>query len=84
MKKRRPYTLISERLSHDTIDAAQRLLDDAKRGNVIGLAYCVMYRAREYAVEAAGEAYENPTFALGMAQVLARVLTDRAMGEWER
>lgn len=78
--RRRPFSPITEVVSHDTVDALRRLLDDAERGEVIGLAYAVMYKRRTYMVDAAGEAYRNPTFALGMTHVLSSVLERRALG----
>lgn len=65
-----PFSLAQRHLSHDTIEALEQLLDEAKRGRVIGLAYVAMYKRREYVTDAAGEAYRNPTFSRGMVAAL--------------
>lgn len=66
----RPFTLVQETISHDTIEALRVLLKDAERGEIIGVAFAVMYKGRDYIVNAAGEAYRSPTFARGMVKAL--------------
>lgn len=67
-----PFVLAQDTISHDTVEALQTLLDEAKKGNLIGIAFAAMYTkpTRRYATEAAGEADRNPTFALGTVIVL--------------
>jgi hypothetical protein len=65
-----PFTLMPDRISHDSVEALETLLSEAKRGDLIGLTFTAMYRKRNYVVNAAGEAHRNPTFALGMVEVL--------------
>jgi hypothetical protein len=50
--------------------AWSRLLEQAKSGEVIGLAFAAMYRRRRYTVSTCGEASRNPTFARGMIAAL--------------
>lgn len=66
----RPFSLAPDSLSHDTIEALRMLLKDAEKGEVIGLAFAVMYRGRDYIVNTAGEAHRSPTFTRGMVQAL--------------
>lgn len=66
----RPFTLAPDSISHDTIEALKVLLEDAKKGEVIGLAFAVMYKGRDYIVNTAGEAHRSPTFTRGMVQAL--------------
>lgn len=66
----RPFSLAPDSLSHDTIEALRVLLKDAEKGEVIGLAFAVMYRGRDYIVNTAGEAHRSPTFTRGMVQAL--------------
>lgn len=61
-----PYRLAPDALSHDTVDALEQLLDEARRGHVIGVAFAAMYKQRRYITNTAGEAHRNPTFARGM------------------
>ncbi|SEN72147.1 hypothetical protein SAMN05216404_106187 [Nitrosospira multiformis] len=66
----RPFSLAPDSISHDTIEALRALLKDAEKGEVIGLAFAVMYKGRDYIVNTAGEAHRSPTFARGMVQAL--------------
>jgi hypothetical protein len=73
----KPYQLIPDRVSTDTVECLQLLLKRAKRGEIIGLAYCAMLKQREYIVNTAGVAHESPTFARGMVAALDDSLSNR-------
>lgn len=73
----KPYTLIPDRVSTDTVECLQLLLKRARRGEVIGIAYCAMLKQREYIVNTAGVAHESPTFARGMVAALDDSLSNR-------
>jgi hypothetical protein len=66
----RPFTLVPDSISHDTIEALKALLRDAEKGEIIGLAFAVMYKGRDYIVNTAGEAHRSPTFTRGMVPAL--------------
>lgn len=72
-----PYILIPDTVSTDTVECLQLLLKRAKRGEVIGLAYCAMLKQRAYIVNTAGTAHESPTFARGMVAALDDSLSNR-------
>lgn len=74
---KRPFTLIPDAVSTDTVECLQLLLRRARRGEVIGLAYCAMLKQRAYIVNTAGAAHESPTFARGMVAALDDSLSDR-------
>ena len=74
---KQPFTLIADTVSTDTIECLQLLLRRAKRGEVIGLAYCAMLKQRSYIVNTAGVAHESPTFARGMVAALDDSLSNR-------
>ncbi len=76
-----PLRLAPPAISLDTVDCLRQLLDEALRGELVGLAFAAMYRGQKYCVEAAGEAHLNPTFAAGMAASLRDLLARRARGE---
>jgi hypothetical protein len=76
----RPFGLVEEAISHDTIEALRELLKSAERGEVIGIAFAVMYKGRDYIVNTAGEAYRSPTFTRGMVQALDDHLMQRVHG----
>lgn len=66
MSRRRVYQLVPARMSEDTVEALEALLHRARSGQLIGLAYVVMYKGRTYTAGAAGECRRNPTFTRGM------------------
>lgn len=74
----KPFTLVNETVSHDTIEALEFLLQEAKSGELIGLAYGAMLRRRTCIVDTAGEAYRNPLFALGVVCLLSDDVAQRA------
>lgn len=78
----KPFTLAtSASISHETVAALEHLLAQAKSGDLIGIAFGAMLKQRTYLVDTAGEAYNNPLFALGVAHMLCDELTARARGE---
>ncbi len=78
---KRPFTLLEDALSRDTVTALEQLLDGARRGEVIGIAFAAMLRQRAYITNVAGEAYRNPTFARGMVGALEDSLGVRMRGQ---
>lgn len=74
----KPFTLLNETVSHDTIEALEFLLREAKSGELIGLAYGAMLKRRACIVDTAGEAYRNPLFALGVVCLLSDDVAQRA------
>lgn len=64
------FHLVGDAISDDVVEALEELLAQAKRGQVIGLAYAAMYKRRHYVVNTAGECRKNPTFTRGMVRAL--------------
>lgn len=89
VRRRRPtkraapvLTLVPNIPCMDTVECLRDLLGQALRGEIVGLAFAAQYRGgRKYCVEAAGQAFLNPTFAAGMAASLRDLLARRARGE---
>lgn len=77
---KRPFALIPDVVSTDTVECLQLLLQRAQAGEVIGLAFCAMLKRRAYIVNTAGEAHRNPTFARGMVAALDDELGQRTRG----
>ncbi len=71
-----PFALIPDNVSTDTVECLRLLLQRAKSGEVIGLAYCAMLKQRAYIVNTAGVAHESPTFARGMVAALDDQLSE--------
>lgn len=64
------FQLVPERTPPDVAELLEELCEQAKRGDLIGIAFCAMYRRREYVVDTAGECRRNPTFTRGMVRAL--------------
>jgi hypothetical protein len=77
---RQPYILVPDTVSHDTVECLKTLLAQAKRGELIGLAYAGMLKRKGYIVNTAGEAYDSPTFSRGMIAALDDQLSQRIRG----
>ena len=75
-----PFTLSHIHPPDDVIEALEYLLDEARKGHLIGIAYGAMFRRRHYIVETAGEAHRNPLFALGVIDILEDELRARVRG----
>jgi hypothetical protein len=74
---KKPFTLVPDTVSTDTMECLQLLLARARKGEVIGLAYCAMLKSRAYIVNTAGVAHESPTFARGMVATLDDSLSNK-------
>lgn len=79
--RRPPFALIADTVSNDTIEALETMLEDAKRGKIIGIAFGVMLKNRRFYVNTAGEAHRNPGFSLQMTRMLDDQLVTRVRGE---
>ena len=75
-----PFILVPDLVSNDTVEALEMLLSEARRGEVIGIAFAAMLKRRSYIVNTAGEAHRNPTFARGMVAALDDQLGGRIRG----
>lgn len=71
-----PFILSAESISHDTLRSTEILLNQIRKGDIIGVAWVAMCKRREYITNVAGEAYRNPTFTRGMVAALDDELRD--------
>lgn len=72
-----PFSLVPDSISTDTVECLQLLLMRARKGEVIGIAFCAMLKQRAYIVNTAGVAHDSPTFARGMVAALDDSLSQR-------
>lgn len=72
-----PFTLAGDEISHDTVEALEQLLEMARKGEAIGIAFGVMLKRRIFYVNTAGEAHRNPGFSLIMTRMLDDQLVAR-------
>lgn len=75
-----PFILVPDALSSDTVECLEQLLEQAKRGQVIGLGFVAMLKKRGYIVNTTGEAHRNPTWSRGMLRALDDKLGQRITG----
>lgn len=75
-----PFYLVPDLVSHDVVQCLEVLLSEARRGEVIGLAFAAMLKRRAFIVNSAGEAHRNPTFTRGMVAALDDQLSQRVAG----
>ena len=73
------FQLSHKQISTDTVNALTQLLEEARAGDLIGVALVAMYKHREFTTATAGEAHRSPTFARGMVAHL-----DDTLGEISR
>lgn len=65
-----PFHLVRTHTSADTVIALSELLRQAKESQIIGVAFAALYKQKEYAVNATGEARRSPTFTRGAVLAL--------------
>lgn len=75
-----PFVLIPDLVSHDTVECLETLLEHARRGDVIGVAFAAALKRRAYITNAAGECHRNPTWARGLVAALDDQLAGRVRG----
>lgn len=80
MKRQPPFILVPDNVSHDVVECLETLLEQARSGKLIGLAYAGVLKRRGYIVNTAGEAYHSPTFSRGMIAALDDQLAARVRG----
>lgn len=59
------YQLVRDLVSRETITALEQMLDGARSGAVIGIAFVLLLKKRRYLVNCAGEAARDPTLTRG-------------------
>lgn len=79
-----PYQLVHDPISTDTVQALEQILESAKRGDVIGVAFALFLKRRKFMVDCAGEACDNPALARGAIAVLDDHLGDMIRGRTDR
>lgn len=78
---KRPFQLVKDTLSADTVECLRQLLTQAEKGDLLGLAFGGILRRRGYIVNSCGELRRNPTFARGVIAALDDELGQRARGD---
>ena len=75
---RRPFYLVEQSISHDTVEATRILYEQATDAKMIGCAFGAMYNGGFFIVDTAGECFRNPVWTIGMLDVLMAKLRRQA------
>jgi len=62
--------LVPPACSVETVQTLEFLLNEAKAGRVVGLAYIALQPGHRYDIDVTGEAGQDPEFVLGLTRVL--------------
>ena len=66
-----PLRLVKNKIDHDVVAVLALMLDEARRGEVTGIAFAVSLRNMHYVTGIEGYCCEHPTFARGMVALLS-------------
>lgn len=69
--------LPSKRIDPDLIETLEYLLQEARAGRVIGLAYAALLPEKKFFVDASGQAHTDPLRGLGAVEMLSEELRSR-------
>lgn len=69
--------LVQPTVDQPTVDALTKLLEDARRGSVVGVAYVALHHGSDYSGDVVGQAEAHPLFTLGIARALEDVVAAR-------
>ena len=75
-----PYRLIKDTISHDLIEALEVLLEGARQGDVIGIAFACALKRNRFITNVAGVCYRNAAFTRGMVASLDDELSELVQG----
>lgn len=77
-RKRASFHVIEPFVSRDTIQALEELLEDARAGHCVGVAFAAMYRRNRMVLDTAGECTSKPVHTVGMLNILTnRIMNGR-------
>ena len=62
---------VKDRISHETIDALERLLQIARRGEITGLAFAAITKTMSHITDVLGTCRTNPSFTRGAVAFLS-------------
>lgn len=74
----RVLTISPPGVSADTVQALTYLLQEARAGRIVGLAYAAMHKANDFSVDLAGEVKRHPLPTIGAVRILADELVAAA------
>lgn len=73
--------LVRDHVSRDLLQACEQLLEAARAGEIVGMAFGVALKGRRYIVNVAGTLARDPTFARGVVAALDDELMGMVQGK---
>ena len=77
-----PRLSLVKSVSQETVNTLENLLEGARSGEIVGMAFCVLLNGRRHFVSLAGEARRDLTSTRGMVcnldDEIARLISDQA------
>lgn len=72
-----PLQLAQPSVDSETVAALEKLVEEAKRGRVVGIAYIALRCGRDYSGDVVGRAEDHPLLTRGIAQALSDLVAQR-------
>lgn len=69
--------LVPLAVNQDTIQVLERLLQEARAGRILGLAYVALHHQHEYSADMVGSALESPLLSRGICRALEDVIAQK-------
>lgn len=66
--------LVQPQTDKATVEAVEKLLEQAKQGTVVGFAYVAMRQGGKYSGDVVGRARQFPIYALGLVRTLENLI----------
>lgn len=67
--------LVQPREDKATVEALTKLLEQAKKGSVVGFAYVALHQGAMYSGDVIGRAKQFPIYTLGLTRALEQLLS---------
>lgn len=78
---RPPFRPVPDDLPADTAGALRKLLNQATRGEILGVAFVALYKNRTFIVNTTGEVRRSPVFARGLVAELDDAIASTTSGD---
>lgn len=65
-----PLYIVEPRQDHATVEALSKLLEAARAGKIIGLAFVALHNHDEYSADLVGQALRSPLLSRGICRAL--------------
>lgn len=66
--------VIAAPVDQHTVDTLNKLLEEARSGKIVGIAYVALHQGPDYSGDVIGHARQHPIFTLGVVKALERLV----------